>query len=172
MKMPPQTGFSLLELLAALAILALGLLGMAALQLAVMREARTSLLQGEASLLAASLLERVRANPAADYGGLGFAAWPAAAADCAARPCSSAQLRAYDLAHWRCAINPLDASGRQLPACEAFGLAAGLPGGPCADETSPCASGRVALNGDVYAVSVRWAGPGGMRTVTLRMRRP
>ena len=153
-------------------MLALGVLGLARLQLAAMQQASASLVQGQATLLAASLLERIRANPAADYGGLGFAALPAPATDCAASPCSPAALRAYDLAHWRCAINPRDAGGGLRDGCAAFGLAEGLPGAPCTDATSPCAGGSVMLAGGVYAVSVRWAGPLGASTVTLQMRQP
>lgn len=56
-------GFSLLEVLIALLILALGILGAASLQLSALRYHSGSLHATQASLLANDLLERLRANP-------------------------------------------------------------------------------------------------------------
>jgi len=56
-------GFSLLEVLIAVLILALGILGAASLQLSALRYHAGSLHATQASLLANDLLERLRANP-------------------------------------------------------------------------------------------------------------
>lgn len=56
-------GFSLLEVLIAVLILAIGILGAASLQLSALRYHSGSLHATQASLLANDLLERVRANP-------------------------------------------------------------------------------------------------------------
>ncbi len=56
-------GFSLLEVLIAVLILALGILGAASLQLSALRYQAGSLHATQASLLAQDLFERLRANP-------------------------------------------------------------------------------------------------------------
>ncbi|MEH6493748.1 type IV pilus modification protein PilV [Halopseudomonas sp.] len=65
--LPPQIaaarGFSLLEVLVAVLVLALGILGAASLQLSALRYQSGSLHATHASLLAQDMLERLRANP-------------------------------------------------------------------------------------------------------------
>ncbi|SDS94280.1 type IV pilus assembly protein PilV [Halopseudomonas sabulinigri] len=56
-------GFSLLEVLVAVLVLALGILGAASLQLSALRYHSGSLHATHASLLAQDMLERLRANP-------------------------------------------------------------------------------------------------------------
>lgn len=58
-----QCGFSLIEVLVALLLVALGVLGAAALQLNALRYTQDSAYRVQASLLATDLLERMRANP-------------------------------------------------------------------------------------------------------------
>lgn len=58
-----QCGFSLIEVLVALLLVALGVLGAAALQLNALRFTQDSAHRVQASLLATDLLERMRANP-------------------------------------------------------------------------------------------------------------
>ena len=162
----------MVELLVALLILSVGVLGMASLQGASMRQATSALLQNEAVLLGQDLLERIRANPTVDYGNLRFAADPRGVTDCTGRQCSPEQMRDYDLAQWQCSLNSTTPGGDQHAACVAFGIRGALPGGDCTDETSPCAGGALALAGGIYQVTIKWAGPGGETTLALGMSRP
>jgi type IV pilus assembly protein PilV len=57
-------GFTLLEILIAMLVLALGILGGVALQLAALRARQQSVLLSQATQMAISLAERMRANPA------------------------------------------------------------------------------------------------------------
>jgi type IV pilus assembly protein PilV len=58
-----QHGFSMIELLVALLIFSIGLLGIASLQVTGMRMTRDAELMGRASLYVSSMAERIRANP-------------------------------------------------------------------------------------------------------------
>jgi type IV pilus assembly protein PilV len=57
-----QQGFSMIELLVALLIFSIGLLGIASLQVTGMRMTRDAELMGRASLYVSSMAERIRAN--------------------------------------------------------------------------------------------------------------
>lgn len=106
-------GFSLIEVLVALLVLAVGALGAGATLLAAGRSGHQAALLSAAVQLAAGAAERMRANTAAmragdalnpylqlDYDALA-AGPPAAAGDCRANPCDSATLAAADLAALR-----------------------------------------------------------------------
>ena len=58
-----EQGFSLLEVLVALLVTALGLLGLAALQAHTLRQNTHSQMRSQATFLAADLVESMRANP-------------------------------------------------------------------------------------------------------------
>jgi len=58
-------GFSMIELLVAMLIFSIGLLGIASLQVTGMRMTRDAELMGRASLYVGSMAEKIRANPAA-----------------------------------------------------------------------------------------------------------
>lgn len=57
-----QTGFSMIELLVAMLIFSIGLLGMASLQVTGMRMTRDAELMGQASLYASSMADQIRAK--------------------------------------------------------------------------------------------------------------
>lgn len=63
-----QSAFTLMEVLVAIIILAVGMLGLAGLQLAGMRNNHSSFLRTQATLAAADLIDRMRADPAAFRG--------------------------------------------------------------------------------------------------------
>lgn len=102
-------GFTLVELLVAVVVLSVGLLGMAALQVQALRGNQASLQRSLALLLISDLAERLRANPEAAYSGRyvlspgtpGIApALPLP--DCRKAPgCSSAELAGFDLVEWQ-----------------------------------------------------------------------
>lgn len=94
-----QSGTNLVEVMVALLILAIGLLGLAMLQLEGMKYNSDSYLRTQATLMASEIIERMRANSnaAASY----TAAIPGSPPnDCLASSCSPAQMAAFDLFHW------------------------------------------------------------------------
>lgn len=64
MQLKPQTaGFTLIEILIAVVILSIGLLGMAGIQLQGLRGTTSSTLRSDATIMANDLAERIHANP-------------------------------------------------------------------------------------------------------------
>ncbi|MFV0933760.1 type IV pilus modification protein PilV [Pseudomonas jessenii] len=62
-----QEGMTLVEVLVALVILGVGLLGAAALQLNALKYTDSARMTSQASFIAYDLMDRIRANAAADY---------------------------------------------------------------------------------------------------------
>jgi len=62
-----QAGVTLIEVLVALLVLAIGLLGASMLQLNALKHTDSALRSSQAGFIAHDLLERVRANPGANY---------------------------------------------------------------------------------------------------------
>ena len=102
-------GFTLVEVLVALVVMSVGMLGIAALYLEGLRAGRTALYRTTAVNLAADMADRIRANQNAGvaYAGTG----PGADSACVNGPvdCTAAQLADDDWFSWS---NQLDA---QLP---------------------------------------------------------
>ena len=63
MRVEIAKGFTMIEVLVALLILSIGLLGMAGLQLVSLQNSGTSLTRSQATMLAYDLAERMRRNP-------------------------------------------------------------------------------------------------------------
>lgn len=97
-------GFSLLEILIAVVVLSIGVLGMASLQFASLRSNQQSYQRSQATALVSSLLDRMRANQAVAATGayaLAVSTTPTAVTtDCATVSCTPAQLAVYDLSTW------------------------------------------------------------------------
>lgn len=62
-----QQGMTLIEVLMSLVILGVGLLGAAAIQLNALKYTDSSRISSQASFVAYDMLDRIRANPLADY---------------------------------------------------------------------------------------------------------
>lgn len=62
-----QRGFSLIEVMVALVVLSVGLLGLGLLQITSMKFNTSAYLRSQSTLLANDLIERIRANPGGDY---------------------------------------------------------------------------------------------------------
>lgn len=114
-----QSGVSLIEVLVSMLVLALGMVGLAALQARTVSYQLGSGQRAQLSGLLADYAERVRSNlnqapgVAASSGYLYDATWSnqaadvaAASVDCAASgaSCSGAALASYDMAQWRSAV--------------------------------------------------------------------
>ncbi|MHB8405182.1 MAG: type IV pilus modification protein PilV [Gammaproteobacteria bacterium] len=103
-----SAGFSLLEVLIALVILSVGLLGIAALISTALKSNDSAYIRTQATTLAYNIIDRMRANlPAANN--LGYnVTMPASAVTTASPPvdtctvgsCSTAQLATNDLTQW------------------------------------------------------------------------
>lgn len=102
-----QQGFSMIEILITLVIIATALLGTAGLQLYAMKVGKNSEFRTQAVFLASDLAERMEANkPAAITGDYAASSVSAAssASDCAVNACDAASLAQYDLSQWETAV--------------------------------------------------------------------
>ena len=99
-----QHGFSLLEVLIALFVLSIGLLGLAGLQTFSVKFVHQSYQRTQATLLIYEMIDRMRANGAGVAGGayvLASTNVPPAASPCDVTPCTTyADMAAYDMKQW------------------------------------------------------------------------
>jgi type IV pilus assembly protein PilV len=103
-----QHGFSMLEVLITLVIVAIALLGTAGLQAYAMRMGKSGEFRTQAVFLASDIAERMEANKTAAVAGnyaVAAASSPSAAAtDCAAGACDTGTLASWDISEWENAI--------------------------------------------------------------------
>ncbi len=147
---PAQSGFTMVEVLVALVVLAIGLLGIAALYLNSLQSGRTAIYRTEAVTLAADVADRIRMNRTAQaaYGSL-FTDNPAAVPACSTTGgCTDAELAATDLSTWKATIAQLLPNGQGQVAV-----------------TLPVAAGEPTN----YVVTVRWAEVGEATPVTFQI---
>ncbi len=104
-------GFSLVEVLIAVLVLSVGILGVAALQVTTKRSNFEAVQRSSAAVLVHDLIERMRANAdeLASYtnNGAGLTldgGTIGAATDCAVSSCNAAQLAQFDLFEWEQAL--------------------------------------------------------------------
>ena len=145
-----DSGFSMVEVLVALVVLSIGLLGIAALYLNSLQSGRTAIYRTQAITLAADLADRIRMNRSAQaaYGSL-FADDEAPVGTCVTTGgCSDADLASTDLANWKLRIED------QLP--EGEGQVA---------VTAPVGAGEPAT----YVITVRWTEVGEAAPVTFQL---
>jgi type IV pilus assembly protein PilV len=127
----------MIEVLVALAVLAVGLLGIAALYLDSLRAGRTAIYRTQAINVAADLADRVRANREAAASYNADFADAVAAVDCndPASPCTAGQMAQHDLSEWKALLATLVPNGQ----------------------------GRVVFaagNPNSYVITVQWTEPG------------
>lgn len=103
-----QLGFSLIEVMVALVVLSVGMIGMAALHGQGLSASRTAVYRTQAISLNADLADRIRANR------LGQAAYAGAAANngCSAASCTPAQMAADDLFVWQQRVQQMLPNGQ------------------------------------------------------------
>jgi type IV pilus assembly protein PilV len=82
----PSRGFSMIELLVAVLVIEVGVLGVTALQMVSLQNNRSALVRSEAVQLAYDMMDRIRGNPRGGvpgqaYGGLDVGDNPPASAD-------------------------------------------------------------------------------------------
>ncbi|TAN53112.1 MAG: type IV pilus modification protein PilV [Methylococcaceae bacterium] len=124
----PAFGFTLIEVLVAVLILAIGLLGLAELQVVGLRNNHNAYLRSQAILLAYDIAERMRANPV----GLSSGAYlgTATSDDCEASTCTPQQMAGYDLRQWLDAV-----ATAQLPS----------------------SSANITAGGAIYSIVISWS---------------
>ena len=113
-----QTGFTLLEILVAIVVLSLGLLGLAGLQASTLRNNQIAYYRGIAIQQTYDMADRIRAN---QKGAATYAAGVGVDKGCAASACSSADLAQTDIFQWN------NNNSRMLPG--GAGVVAGVAGG-------------------------------------------
>jgi len=102
-----RQGFTLIEILVALAVLSLGLLGLAALQTRGQQFTQEAYFATQATILANQIMDRIRLNStyartnfSGGSGGYVISAAPSSATNCASTTCTDADARNYDLSIW------------------------------------------------------------------------
>ena len=94
-------GDTMIEVLVTVIILAVGVLGAAAMQVTTIQNLNSSYSASVAAMVAEDFTERMRANPTAALAdGYVHAAAPAGFPDCAANDCTTAELANYDMGSW------------------------------------------------------------------------
>lgn len=93
-----QHGFSLVEVLIALIIMSVGMLGIAGLYVQSMQAGRTSMFRHHAVTMAGDVADRIRANPRAGVAYVGFGADNGCVAT--GNDCNEAAMAANDIFLW------------------------------------------------------------------------
>jgi len=94
-----QIGFTLIEVLVALIVVAIGLLGLAALQTVGLRNNHSTNLTSQAIWLANDITDRIRSNPSGDYNNIS----PQQPPNCS--PCTPQQMAEIDILEWNQTVN-------------------------------------------------------------------
>ena len=136
-----QRGFSLIEVLIALVIMSVGMLGIASLYVQSMQAGRTSLFRHNAVTLAGDVADRIRANPTAGSayteGGVDYGCIDGGVV------CSTPQMAAQDVLQWSAQ----------------------------AEETLPNGDVSIQFNNavvpPVYTIAVTWDEPGEAQNYTI-----
>lgn len=97
-----QSGFTLLEVLVAIIVISLGLLGLAGLQAATLRNNQIAYYRGMAIQQTYDMADRIRANQAGAAAGSynNLTATIPSAPDCFSGTCTAAQMAVADHAQW------------------------------------------------------------------------
>ena len=113
-----QTGATMIELMVALFVLAIGLLGALGLQLGSVRSNQSAVFASEAQVLAVNMVDRVMAyndvlitTDDDDYNGIDTNA-AANMPNCITSGCSALEQKAYDIATWKNELTTRLPSGR------------------------------------------------------------
>ena len=153
---PRERGFTLIEVMVTLAFLSLAALGMASLQTVALRTNSHALLESQAATIAQDVIERVRANPTADYTTT-FAdpniVGNATLCNGVAANCDAVAMAQHDLMDWKCSLGVVAMSNE----CAIRGIGGQLPDG----------DGSIAVVGNTYTISIRWVDAASNATRTI-----
>lgn len=113
-----HAGFSLIEVLVALFVLSIGLLGLAALQTTGLKLNHESYGRTQAILQAYDVIDRMRANKSENgavnsaYNNVALGTKPTITTDCSSASCTGSELAQYDINKWNTANASLLANGK------------------------------------------------------------
>jgi type IV pilus assembly protein PilV len=136
---PALRGFTIVEALVALVVLAVGMLGIASLYVTTLRASGSASSRMQAINLASDLGDRIRANRRAEAAYAGAAAANGTTCLGTGVTCTPAQMAAHDLFVWQAAIQ------------------AALPGAPAGTVTV-----NTGTNPTSYRIQVSWVEAGGL----------
>ncbi|MFN3236996.1 MAG: type IV pilus modification protein PilV [Pseudomonadales bacterium] len=155
MMMKRNDGFTLIEVLVAILIVAVGILGVAGMQVVSLQQNRNALLRDTSLQLGNDILDRMRANRLEVYSPVALDDPPDFTVDCNDNDCDRDEMREFDLAQWKCRLDPLDSDGVIYQACTDLGITqAALPGGRGSITGGGDGSGNP--DGSPYEVTVEW----------------
>ena len=153
-----KRGFTLMEVLVALVVLSIGLLGMAGMQLFSLSSNRDAYIRTQATYFAYDLIDKIRANRnVALVGGYNtaFSAIPAFInCQTTTSNCSPNQLANFDLLQWKCALGAYQGNSSCVTPNN---LTAILPNG----------DGSVTRNGSEITVTVQWTERGNNESISV-----
>ena len=159
MDISKKDGFTLMEVLVALAVLSIGLLGMAGMQLFSLKSSHGAYMQTQASYIAYDMIDKIRANRTEALGGgydSALSVLPTGGVvNCQSTSanCTPTQLAAFDLLQWKCSLGFFETNA----ACAPLNATNVLPGG----------NASVAVNGNDVTVTVQWAERGAANPETV-----
>lgn len=116
-----------MEVLVAVLVVAVGVLGIAGLQLVTMQTSTGSMMRTQANQFAYNIIDRIRANPGVDYTLDVDDPAPVPANNCENVACTPAQMADFDRAQWLTQLDDL-----------------------------PAGDGGIAMDGGDVVVTVRW----------------
>ena len=143
-------GFSMIEVLVALVIIAIGLLGMAGLQGFSISSSYNAHLRTQATSLAQGIIDRMRANREQAVDGAydtNFDEAPTSSIDCIANACDTSDIRTFDLLEWKCNLGKFANNSICLPLVS--------------QSTLPLGDGEITQDNGQIRVTVQWSDTAG-----------
>jgi type IV pilus assembly protein PilV len=149
-----EKGFTLIEVLIAVLVLGIGLLSLAAMQAASMRNNHQAYLRTQATLLAHEISDRMRANRAGLVAGAYDLNSAERITDCSSSEgCSPPQMAKHDLWEWQQSVATVfPGCGSQLCSIVCIDRTAG-DGSP---DDPQCLNDFAAAEEPIYAVKIWW----------------
>lgn len=166
-------GVSLVELLVAVLVMGVGVLGVVGLMTLGMQGNRAALSGTQAALLAEGMIDRIRVNAgdaALHYDGVALGGSPPSPPDCSAVDCTPGQLAAFDRAIWKCRLGRFT----ETPVCVGLAEVAAMGVRGATLEGAGLREGDGAIDVDsatgLVRVRVQWRERGETRTLAVQSR--
>ena len=172
MSLRRENGFTLIEVLVAILIVGVGVLGVAGMQVVSLQQNRNALFRDTALQMGNDIVDRMGANSRVTYGPVQFTDAPTFSLNRTDKSCNEAEMSQFDIAQWKCRLDPRDAEGVVFPACATlFGVDPADPAAQIPAAALPGGQGRITGAGD-YEVTVEWIADrdGNRSQVILRAR--